>query len=153
MNSTIKRAMPLILPVFFSIFACSDSKDKSETATVSEPATTTKNIEANNAVTILDIKIPESSDAELNEFFKSYTAHLNEYVVAVRENNQPGIKASFAKERKFKIQLLDMPARLHKTVPGEWEKYETYRSRTAKYVNEIERSEYVKDLYDKALKS
>ena len=96
----------------------------------------------------LDIKIPESTDPELNQFFKSYTAHLNEYVQAVRENNKAQMKTSYQKEKKFRIQLLDMPARLDKTAPAEWEKYQTFRSRTNKYWNEIERSDYVKQLHD-----
>ena len=102
---------------------------------------------------ILDIKISESPDAELNDFFKAYTAHLNEYIAAVRENNKPRIKASFAVDKKFKIQLLDLPARLNKTAPAEYEKYHSYRSKTAKYEKEIESSEYVKALHDEAIKT
>jgi len=148
----MKRSISIILLVLFFISACNDSKDKKDTGAVSEPTNNTS-LQTSSTANILDIKIPESSDAELNEFFKSYTAHLNEYVAAVRENNKGRIKASFAKEKKFRIQLLDLPARLEKTAPAEYEKYHSYRSKTAKYENEIERSEYVKVLHDEALKS
>ncbi len=143
----------IILSFAVLLSACNDSKDKKDSIKIAEPVTNNTSIQTSSTANILDIKIPESSDAELNEFFKSYTAHLNEYVAAVRENNKSRIKTSFAKEKKSKIQLLDLPARLNKTAPAEYEKYHNYRSKTAKYENEIERSEYVKALHDEALKS
>ena len=149
----MKRSIAFIILALFSISACNDSKDDSTTKSLTEPATANTKVEVSDTAPILDINIPESSDTELNDFFKSYTAHLNEYVAAVRENNKSRIKASFAKERKFKIQLLDLPARLHKNAPAEWEKYQSFRSKTAKYSNEIERSEYVKTLFDEAIRN
>ena len=64
----------------------------------------------------------------------------------VIDNNKP------QKEKKFRIQLLDMPARLQKEVPAEWEKYQNYRQHTMNYWNEIEESDYVKQLADEAFK-
>ena len=149
----MKRLIAFIILALFSISACNDSKDDSTTNSLTEPSTTNTKVEVSDTAPILNINIPESPDAELLAFFKSYTAHLNEYIAAVRQNNKPRIKASFAKERKFKIQLLDLPARLHKNAPAEWEKYQSYRSKTAKYSNEIERSEYVKTLFDEAIRN
>lgn len=147
------KLYPLICLSMILLLACNDAKQKNvdtkEAATQTEPKTT----ETSSVANALDIKIPESTDPELNEFFKSYTAHLNEYLKAVRENNKTQIKTSFQKEKKFRIQLLDMPARLEKTAPAEWEKYETFRSKTNKYWNEIERSDYVKQLHDEAFKN
>jgi hypothetical protein len=147
------------MKIFYSVFilttvllACNNAEQKNddtkETVTQTEP----KTAETNSVINTLDIKIPESTDPELNEFFKAYTSHLNEYVNAVRDNNQAQIKTSFQREKKFRIQLLDMPARLHKTLPAEWEKYKNYRSKTNKYMDEIEKSDYVKQLHEEALK-
>lgn len=141
-----------ILLSMILLLACNDAKQKNadtkEAATQTEPKTT----ETTSAANALDIKIPESTDPELNEFFKSYTAHLNEYLKAVRENNKAQMKTSFQREKKFRIQLLDMPARLDKTAPAEWEKYQNYRQHTMNYWNEIENSDYVKQLADEAFK-
>jgi len=135
------------------IWACNSVEQKNTDK--SKPVTQTKvqTTETTPAVNALDINVPESTDQELNEFFKSYTSHLNKYVNAVRDKNQAQIKTSFQREKKFRIQLLDMPARLNKTAPAEYEKYQSYRSKTNKYMNEIEKSDYVKQLHEEALKS
>jgi hypothetical protein len=153
----MKRSITFILPALFLIYtcalllACNDAQQKNaETKEATTPVETTPPTATTSVANTLDIKIPESSDPELNDFFKLYTAHLNEYVRAVHENNQAQIKTSFQREKKFRIQLLDMPARLEKAAPAEWEKYENYRSRTNKYMNEIEKSEYVKALHDQS---
>jgi hypothetical protein len=146
------KTYPFILISMILLFACNDAGQKNtgakETAMQTEPKAT----ETTSAANALNIKIPESTDPELNEFFKSYTSHLNEYLPAVRENDKTQMKASFQKEKKFRIQLLHMPARLGKTAPAEWEKYESYREHTNNFWNEIENSEYVKQLADEAFK-
>lgn len=146
------KSYPVICLSMILLLACNDAKQKNadtkEVVTQTEPKTTETSAVAN----VLNIKIPESTDPELNEFFKSYTSHLNEYLQAVRVNNKAQIKTSFQREKKFRIQLLDMPARLQKNVPAEWEKYENYRQHTMNYWNEIENSDYVKQLAEEAFK-
>jgi len=46
-----------------------------------------------------------------------------------------------------------MPGRLEKAAPAEYEKYHNYTSKTAKYMNEIEKNDYVKQLHEEAWKS
>ena len=127
--------------------------DTKQTPTQTEQKTEPKTTQNTSVANTLNIKIPESTDPELNEFFILYTSHLNEYLPAVRENNKSQIKTSYEKEKKFRIQLLSMPARLQKTAPAEWEKYENYRQHTMNYWNEIEESDYVQQLAEEALKS
>ena len=147
------KLYPLICLSMVLLLACNDARQKNADTKETAMQTEQKTTEATPVANALNIKIPESTDPELNEFFKSYTAHLNEYLKAVRENNKEQMKASFQREKKFRIQLLDMPARLDKTAPAEWEKYQNYRQKTANYWNEIEKSDYVKQLHDEAMKS
>ena len=134
------------------LLACNDAKQQNTDTKEAAAQTESKTPETASVANALNIKIPRSSDPELNEFFISYTAHLNEYLKAVRENNKTQMNTSFQKEKNFRIQLLDMPARLEKTAPAEWEKYENYRQHTNNYWNEIEESDYVKQLADEAFK-
>jgi hypothetical protein len=126
--------------------------DTKQTPTQTEQKTEPKTTQNTSVANTLNIKIPESTDPELNEFFILYTSHLNEYLPAVRENNKSQMEASFQKEIKFRKQLLYMPERIHKINVAEWEKYQNYRQHTMNYWNEIEESDYVKQLHDEAFK-
>ena len=146
------KLYPLIWLSMILLFACSDVKQKNGDTKEGATQTEQKTSETNSIPNALNIEIPGSTDPELNEFFKSYTAHLNEYLKAVRGNDKEQMKESFQREKKFRIQLLDMPARLQKAAPAEWEKYEKYREHTNNYWNEIENADYVKQLADEAFK-
>jgi len=89
----------LIYFLLLLFLACNNAEQKNddtkEAVTQTEPKTT----ETTSVVNTLDIKIPKSPDAELNEFFKAYTSHLNEYINAVRDNNRSQIKTSFQRKK------------------------------------------------------
>jgi hypothetical protein len=146
------KTYSFILLSMILLLACNGDQQKNADTKEAATKNEEKTAATTAAVNALNIKIPGSTDPELNEFFKAYTAHLNEYLQAVRENNKAQMETSFQRERKFRIQLLDMPARLQKTAPAEWEKYENYREHTKNYWNEIENSDYVKQLADEAFK-
>ncbi len=128
------------------LWACNDSKQKNADANHPTTQTETKKVESAPVANTLNIKIPTSTDPELNEYFKVYTSHINAYMAAVKENDKSKIKTEYDNESKFITQSLDLPARLHQEAPTEWEKYHYFMIDMGKYKSEIDESDYVKQL-------
>jgi len=129
-----------------ALLACNESKHKNDEAKNITTQTETKTTERGPVANTLNIKIPESPDAELNEFFKAYTAHINRYVAAVKANNKEDIKTEFDNDTKFLAQSMSLPARLKEEAPSEWEKYHYFKIEMGQYKSEIDESPYVQQL-------
>jgi hypothetical protein len=128
------------------LLACNDAKQKNDNVNDTTTQTETITTESAPVPNTLNIKIPTSTDPELNEYFKDYTSHINAYMAAVKENDKSKIKTEYDKETKFITQSMDLPARLHQDAPSEWEKYHYFMIEMGKYKSEIDESDYVKQL-------
>lgn len=133
----------LIIGVF-TVFIISGNNLKAQIA--HKPAATT----SVNSGGDINIEVPDFADPEVNNFFHAYTAHIIEYVKAIRLKDKARINTAMEKDIQFTDEKIgNIDDKIEQ--PNEVQKAMELSKQLQPYVHEILKSEYYKEEVKKFL--